>query len=99
MHLLHCLVFYAAFHRIEFVAEVLITAADAISHNNLFVSLVLQTRITIPQPVLDLLVIRRPDRMFTRLDTIVHTTGSQKLLEQFTSQDGNNMIVSFCSKF
>ena len=60
MHLLRCLVFYAAFYRFYFVSEhvpgVLNTAADAISRNNvsLFLSLNPQMpRRPIPQLVLD----------------------------------------------
>ena len=68
MHLLRCLVFYAAYLGFDFVSDHIPgtrnTAADAISRNNLplFHSLVPQIpQQVIPQPVLDLLVIRRPD--------------------------------------
>lgn len=68
MHLLRCLVFYAASFGFHFSAEhvpgVDNTAADAISRNNipLFLSLVPQMpRVTIPHPVLDLLVTKRPN--------------------------------------
>ena len=67
MHLLRCLVFYAAYFRFDFVSDHIPgtrnTAADAISRNNLplFHSLVPQiSQQVIPQSVLDLLVIRRP---------------------------------------
>jgi hypothetical protein len=60
--------FYAAYFRFDFVADhisgTLNTAVDAISRNNLllFHSLVPQIpEQVIPQSVLDLLVIRRPD--------------------------------------
>lgn len=69
MHLLCCLVLYAAFFRFEFIAvhvsNVLNTAADAISHNNisLFVFVPQIPRIAIPQAEVDLhvLIVRRPD--------------------------------------
>ena len=65
MHLVRCL---AAFFGFQFVAQhvpgVLNTVADAISRNNipLFLSIFPQVpRVTLPQPLLDLLVIKRPD--------------------------------------
>ena len=68
MHLLHCLTFYAAYFRFTMKAThipgTLNTAADAISRNNipLFLSLVPHTQqFAIPQPLVDLLVTRRPD--------------------------------------
>lgn len=68
MHLLRCLVFYAAYFGFQFIAKhipgVLNTAADAISRNNisLFLSVCPQVpRVIIPQPVVDLLVVRRPN--------------------------------------
>jgi len=68
MHLLRCLVFYAASFGFPFLAEhvsgAINTAADAISRNNiqLFLSLVPQMPcVSISQPVLDLLVTRRPN--------------------------------------
>ena len=68
MHLVRCLVFYAAFFGFQFVAQhvpgVLNSAADAISRNNipLFLSIFPQVpRVTVPQQLLDLLVIKRPD--------------------------------------
>ena len=68
MHLLRCLVFYAASFRFHFMSEHIPgernIAADAISRNNLslFTSLTPQIpHVVVPQPVLDLLVTRRPD--------------------------------------
>ena len=68
MHLLRCLTFYSAYFRFTMKAThipgTLNTAADAISHNNipLFLSLVRHTQqFAIPQPLVDLLVTRRPD--------------------------------------
>ena len=68
VHLMRCLVFYAAYFGFQFIAKhipgVLNTAADAISRNNipLFLSLCPQVpQVAIPQPVQDLLVGRRPD--------------------------------------
>ena len=68
MHLVRCLVFYAASCGFEFIAEhvpgVDNTAADAISRNNipLFHSLVPQlSHVTVPKVVLDLLVTRMPN--------------------------------------
>ena len=68
MHLLCCLLLYAAFYRFEFESQhipgVSNTAADAISRDNLslFSSLIPQLEwIAVPQAVLDLLVIQRPN--------------------------------------
>ena len=68
MHLLRCLVFYAAVYHFEFTSEHLPgthnSAADALSRNNLtlFSSLIPQIQqVSIPQPVQDLLVEIRPD--------------------------------------
>ena len=68
LHLLRCLYFYAAFYRFEYVSQhipgVVNVAADAISRNNLtlFFSLFPQaTRVSIPKPLEDLLVIQQPD--------------------------------------
>ena len=80
MHLLRCLLFYAALFGFQFIAKhvpgVLNVAADAISRNNtsLFLSLVPQIpMVAIPQPVLDLLIIEKPNwgsisriKLFTR---------------------------------
>lgn len=101
MHLLRCLVFYAAFYRFQFVAEhvpgVLNTAADAISRNNtsLFLSLAPPQipHITIPQSVLELLVIGRPNwgsNEWTRLFVHSLNGGSQTPHGQSTSRDGSN---------
>ena len=98
MHLLRCLVFYAAFFRFEFVGQhvpgVLNTAADAISRNkiSLFLSLVPQIPcIPIPQPVLNLLVTRKPDwgsQGWTQLFAHSLLTESPRPPGQCTSQDG-----------
>ena len=98
MHLLRCLVFYAAFFRFQFVAEhvpgVLNTAADAISRNNtsLFVSLVPQVpRVAIPQSLVDLLIHKRPNwgsRDWTRLFSLSLTRELQRPQEQSISQAG-----------
>ena len=68
MHLLRCLVFYAAVHHFDFVGEHIPgkdnIAADALSRNNLalFSCLFPQAmQVPIPQPVLDLLVVVRPN--------------------------------------
>jgi len=98
MHLLRCLVFYAAYFGFGFTSEhvpgVLNTAADAISRNNvpLFVSLIPQVpRATIPQAVLELLVSRRPDWGscdWTKLFWRSLTRESQRQPTQSTSRDG-----------
>ena len=68
MHLLRCLTWYAAVYHVEFVARhvagVLNIAADALSRDNatLFSSMFPQvSQVSIPKPVLDLLVEERPD--------------------------------------
>ena len=68
LHLLRCLYFYTAFYRFEYVSQhipgVVNVVADAISRNNLtlFFSLFPQaTRVSIPKPLEDLLVIQQPD--------------------------------------
>ena len=68
MHLLLCLVFYAAVHHYDFVGEHIPgkdnIAADALSRNNLalFSCLFPQAmKVPIPQPVLDLLLVVRPN--------------------------------------
>ena len=68
MHLLRCFFFYSAFFSFDFVVEHVEgasnTAADAISRNNLslFASLFPQVnRIQVPQVVIDLLVVQRPN--------------------------------------
>ena len=67
-HLLRCLYFYSALFQFEFSAEhipgVQNVAVDALSHDNLvlFSSLLPQaTQVQIPAPLLDLLLIQRPD--------------------------------------
>ena len=67
-HLLRCLYFYSALFQFEFSAEhipgVQNVAADALSRDNLvlFSSLLPQaTQVQIPAPLLDLLLIQRPD--------------------------------------
>ena len=101
MHLLRCLAFYAAFYWFEFVAEhvagVENTAADAISRNNipLFVPLCPQTpQVTVPQAVVDLLVIRRPDwgsHDWKKLFAHSLTGGSRRQPGQSISQGGDNI--------
>ena len=68
MHLLRCFSFYSAYFRFHFSAVhipgVENEAADALSRNNmpLFFSLVPNTpQFKIPQPLMDLLVVKRPD--------------------------------------
>ena len=62
MHLVRCLVFYAASCGFEFIAEhvpgVDNTAADAISRNNIPLQ---PSHVTVPKAVLDLLVTRMPN--------------------------------------
>ena len=104
MHLLRCLVFYAAFYRFYFVSEhvhgVLNTAADAISRNNvsLFLSLNPQMpRRPIPQPVMDLLVTKRPDwgsKDWTTAFASSLIGGLQKQHERSTNQGGDTMGAS-----
>ena len=98
MHLLRCMVFYAALFGFDFVSEhipgVLNTAADAISRNNvpLFVSLVPQvTQVHVPLPVVELLVSRKPDwgsRAWTILFSRSLTRESHRQRRQSTSLDG-----------
>ena len=107
MHLLRCLVFYAAFYGFSFIAEhvpgVTNTAADAISRDNisLFLSLVPQIpRMAVPQPVLDLLVTRRPNwgsNDWIRAFTSSLTREFQMPHGQPTSQDGGNIQSSATS--
>jgi len=104
MHLLRCLVFYAAYHRFQFTAQhvpgVLNTAADAISRNNipLFLSLVPQMPCTtIPQLLLELLVTKRPNwgsTDWTRLFAHSLSRGSQSPHVQSTSLDGSGIPSS-----
>lgn len=107
MHLLRCLVFYAAVHHFDFVGEhvagVHNTAADALSRNNLalFSSLHPQVhRVPIPQPVVDLLVEVRPDwgsHNWTILFRNSWTKASPNPLRQFTDQAGSNTLHSAVS--
>ena len=100
MHLLRCLVFYAAFFRFQFTAlhepGTLNAAADAISRNNilLFVSLTPQVAQTpIPQLVLKLLVLRRPDwgsENWTRLFADSLSRRSRRPISQPTAQGGSD---------
>lgn len=100
MHLLRCLVFYAAYFRFHFTAEhvpgVFNTAADAISRDrvSLFLSLVPQIpQMVIPQPVVELLITARPNwgsQNWTRLFTRTLTRGLPTPPGQCTSQDGGN---------
>ena len=101
MHLLRCLVFYAAFYRFNFVSEhvsgVLNTAADAISRNNVSLFLYLNHRRPIPQPVLDLLVTKRPewgskDWMTAFTSSLIG--GLQKRYKRSTNQGGDTMRAS-----
>ena len=99
MHLLRCLVFYAAFYGFQFTAEhvpgVLNLAADAISRNNipLFLSLTPQVppRAAVPLSVRELLVSRRPNwgsRDWTVLFAHSLTRESPQPQEQSTNQAG-----------
>ena len=99
MHLLRCLVFYAASFRFHFMSEhipgELNIAADAISRNNLslFTSLTPQIpRTVVPQLVLDLLVTRRPDwgsNDWTRAFARSLLWGSRQPRRLSTDQDGS----------
>ncbi len=67
-HLLHCLVFYAAFYHFDFAAVhipgVLNVAADAISWDRIshFTTLIPQVpQVAIPESVLELLITKKPD--------------------------------------
>ena len=98
MHLLRCLVFYAAVYHFDFMAEHLPgthnIAADALSRNNLvlFSSLFPQiVQVPIPQPVRDLLVEAKPNwgsQEWTSLFKSSWIRASQRPLEQSTSQVG-----------
>lgn len=100
MHLLRCLIFYAAFFRFTFTAQhvpgSLNAAADAISRNNtsLFFSLVPQVpQATVPQPVIELLINNRPNwgsKGWTELFIRSLSRGLQHPREQSTNQAGNN---------
>lgn len=104
MHLLRCLVFFAAYYGFQFQAENLPgvnnTAADAISRNNvpLFLSLVPQIpQVVIPQPVLDLLIIRRPNwgsQEWTTLFTCSLNREYPRPPKLCTSQDGGSTSSS-----
>ena len=104
MHLLHCLVFYAAISRFELVTQhipgVLNTAEDAISHNkiSLFVYLIPQIpHITIMQAIIKLLSMKRPDwGLQSCTGAFAHslTRESQKPQNQCTDQDGNGTYFS-----
>lgn len=98
MHLLRCLVFYAATYSFDFVAEhipgIHNTAADALSRNNLILFSSLPPQIpgvSIPQAVLDLLVVSRPDwgsQAWTVLFKNSLTRALQELPTQCTSRAG-----------
>ena len=98
MHLLRCVVFYAAVFGFQLVAShvpgVMNTAADAISRNNtdLFLSLVPQIpQVIIPKPVLDLLVTKRPNwgsQEWTSLFVSSLTRASHQPQDPSTSQPG-----------
>ena len=98
MHMLRCLVFYAAYYRFHIAAEhipgILNTAADALSRNKitLFHSLVPQShQVPIPQAVVDPVINSRPNwgsqawtDLFTR--SLIRASPLQPRLS--TSQDG-----------
>ena len=98
MHLLRCLVFYAAVYHFDFMAEHLPgthnIAADALSRNNLvlFSSLFPQiVQVPISQPVRDLLVEAKPNwgsQEWTSLFKSSWIRASQRPLDQSTSQVG-----------
>ena len=97
VHLLRCLSFYSAMYRFQFIAEHLPgAAADAISRNNIhfFFSLVPQSQqVSIPLPVLNLLVTSRPDwgsQAWTRLFLASLSRESPKQPELHTSQAGGS---------
>ena len=104
MHLLRCLVFYAALYSFQFIARhvpgVMNTAADAISRNNLslFSSLCPQVpQMAIPQAVRDLLVTRIPDwgsSDWTALFARSLTTASRTQLGRSTRQAGEGTQAS-----
>ena len=104
MHLVRCLVFYAASCGFEFIAEhvprVDNTAADAISRNNipLFHSLVPQlSHVIVPNAVLDLLVTRMPNwgsQEWTVLLARSLIRGSQDQPELCTNQAGASTSTS-----
>lgn len=99
MHLLRCLVFYAASYRFDFVAEhipgVLNTAADAISRNDLSLFSTLHPqvpRVSVPQEVLELLVTRKPNwgsKDWTSAFTRSLIRESQEPHGQSTRRDGD----------
>ena len=100
MHLLRCLVFYAAIYSFDFASEHIPgtynTAADALSRNNLtlFSSLVPQIpHQPIPQAVVELLVENRPNwgsQAWTVLFKSSLTMEFQKPPRQHTSQVGTS---------
>ena len=104
MHLLRCLVFYAAVHSFSFAAEHipghLNTAADAISRNNLplFHSLIPQVDCcTIPPVVMDLLVAKRPNWgsvEWTRTFATSLNRGSPTAPAPPTTRGGDNTVNS-----
>ena len=104
MHLLRCLVFYAATYRFSFKSEhipgVDNTAADAISRNNLslFTSLLPQIpQRLVPPRVLELLVTQRPDwgsNSWTRAFTRSLIWGSPPPPRPPTSQAGGGTQIS-----
>ena len=104
MHLIRCLIFYAALFRFQFVAEhipgVINVAADAISRNNLplFHSIVPQIpQAAIPQPVMELLVTNRPDwgsKSWTTLFERSLNGEYQTPQEPHTNLDGGNTAAS-----
>ena len=104
MHLLRCVVFYAAVFGFQLIANhvpgVMNTAADAISRDNtdLFLSLVPQIpQVTIPKPVLDLLVTKRPNwgsQEWTSLFVSSLTRASHQPQDPSTSQPGEGIPSS-----
>ena len=104
MHLLRCVVFYAAVFGFQLIANhvpgVMNTAADAISRNNtdLFLTLVPQIpQVIIPKPVLDLLVTKRPNwgsQEWTSLFVSSLTRASHQPQDPSTSQPGEGILSS-----
>ena len=107
LHLLRCLVFYAAWYCFDFVAQHLPgvhnTAADALSRNNLtlFSSLYPQiSRCPIPQPVVDLLVEVQPNWGSHAWTTLFWNSLNKEFPRpplQSTSQAEANMLGSAAS--